>query len=154
MLRPMRIVPVPPETARVAGAAFPQGSRYLRLADALDTSFTDCAFRALFPPGQPAWRPWRLLRRVILPAASPSMVTGLRISLAIALILVTTAEMIAGGNGVGFLILDEERSLRHRHMYAGIMVVSLLGYVLNRLFLLVAARVMRWRKGMSAREEF
>ena len=98
--------------------------------------------------------PWRLLRRVILPAASPSMVTGLRISLAIALILVTTAEMIAGGNGAGFLILDEERSLRHRHMYAGIMVVSLLGYVLNRLFLLVAARVMRWRKGMSAREEF
>jgi ABC-type nitrate/sulfonate/bicarbonate transport system permease component len=98
--------------------------------------------------------PWRLLRRVILPAASPSVVTGLRISLAVALILVTTAEMIAGGKGVGFFILDEERSLRNSNMYAGIIVVSLLGYFLNRLFLLLEARVMRWRKGMIAREAF
>jgi hypothetical protein len=45
MLRPMRIEPVPPETARVAGAAFPKGNRYLRLADELDTLFTDEAFR-------------------------------------------------------------------------------------------------------------
>jgi ABC-type nitrate/sulfonate/bicarbonate transport system permease component len=98
--------------------------------------------------------PWRLLRRVILPAASPYIVTGLRISLAIALILVTTAEMIAGGTGLGFFILDEERSLRNGNMYAGIILVSLLGYLLNRLFLLVEARVVRWRKGMIAREEF
>ena len=98
--------------------------------------------------------PWRLLRSVILPAASPSIVTGLRISLAIALIVVTTAEMIAGGTGMGFFILDEERSLRNSNMYAGIMIVSLLGYLLNRLFLLVEARVMRWRKGMFAREAF
>jgi ABC-type nitrate/sulfonate/bicarbonate transport system permease component len=98
--------------------------------------------------------PWRLLRRVILPAASPYIVTGLRISLAIALILVTTAEMIAGGKGVGFFILDAERSLRNSQMYAGIIVVSLLGYFLNRLFLLLEARMMRWRKGMIAREEF
>lgn len=83
--------------------------------------------------------PWRLLRRVILPAASPYIVAGLRISLAIALILVTTAEMIAGGKGLGFFILDEERSLRNSHMYAGIIFVSLLGYFLNRLFLLDAS---------------
>jgi ABC-type nitrate/sulfonate/bicarbonate transport system permease component len=98
--------------------------------------------------------PWRLLRSVIVPAASPSIVTGLRISLAIALILVTTAEMIAGGKGLGFFILDEERSMRNSHMYAGIIVVSLLGYLLNRLFLLLEARMMRWRKGMIDREEF
>jgi len=98
--------------------------------------------------------PWRLLRRVILPAASPSIVTGLRISLAIALILVTTAEMIAGGKGLGFFILDEERLLRNSNMYAGIIVDSLLGYFLNRLFFLLEARVMRWRKGMIDREAF
>lgn len=97
---------------------------------------------------------WRLLKRVILPGASPYIVTGLRISLAITLILVTTAEMIAGGKGLGFFILDEERSLRNSNMYAGIILVSLLGYLLNRLFLLLEARVLRWRKGMSAREVF
>jgi transposase len=61
MLRPMLIEPVPPETARVARAAFPKGHRYLRLADELDTLFTDEAFLALFPThGQPAQPPWRL----------------------------------------------------------------------------------------------
>jgi transposase len=61
MLRPMPIEPVPPETARVAHAAFPNGDRYLRLADELDTLFTDDRFQTLFPRlGQPAWPPWRL----------------------------------------------------------------------------------------------
>jgi TorA maturation chaperone TorD len=58
MLRPMPIEPVPPKTARVARAAFPKGNRYLRLADELDTLFTDEAFGALFPThGQPACPP-------------------------------------------------------------------------------------------------
>jgi transposase len=70
MLRPMPIEPVPHETARVARAAFPIGNRYLRLADAVDTLFTDDAFRALFPThGQPAWPPWRLALATILPFA-------------------------------------------------------------------------------------
>jgi transposase len=61
MLRPMPIEPVPPETARIAQAAYPKGNRYLRLADELDTLFTDDAFLALFPThGQPALPPWRL----------------------------------------------------------------------------------------------
>jgi transposase len=70
MLRPMPIEPIPPETARVAHAAFPQGNRYLRLADALDTWFTDQAFETLFPTtGQPACSPWRLAVVTILPCA-------------------------------------------------------------------------------------
>jgi transposase len=61
MLRPMPIEPVPPETARIARAAFPKGNGYLRLTDELDTLFTDEAFGALFPThGQPACPPWRL----------------------------------------------------------------------------------------------
>jgi transposase len=67
MLRPMPIEPIPPETARVARAAFPKGNRYLRVADALDTLFTDDAFWALFPThGQPAFPPWRLALATIL----------------------------------------------------------------------------------------
>jgi transposase len=70
MLRPMPIEPVPPETARVARAAFPKGHRYLRLADELDTLFTDEAFGAFFPThGQPACPPWRLALVTILPFA-------------------------------------------------------------------------------------
>jgi ABC-type nitrate/sulfonate/bicarbonate transport system permease component len=93
-----------------------------------------------------------ILWRVILPAASPYIVTGLRIGLSIALILVTTAEMIAGSKGLGFFILDEERSMNSRNMYAGVIIVSLLGYLLNRLFLALEGRALGWRHGLSKRE--
>jgi ABC-type nitrate/sulfonate/bicarbonate transport system permease component len=95
---------------------------------------------------------WQILRRIILPAASPFIVTGLRISLAIALILVTTAEMIAGSQGLGFFVLDEERSLRTANMYAGVFVVAVLGYLLNRIFLAWESWAMKWRAGMRATE--
>ena len=94
----------------------------------------------------------RILWQIILPGASPYIVTGLRIALSIALILVTTAEMIAGSKGLGFFILDEERSMNSGNMYAGILIVAALGYALNRVFLSVEAGVMKWRHGMMARE--
>ncbi|HXV78925.1 MAG TPA: ABC transporter permease [Candidatus Binatia bacterium] len=94
----------------------------------------------------------RILWEIILPAASPYIVTGLRVSLSIALILVTTAEMIAGSQGLGFFILDEERSLRSRAMYAGIILVAMLGYLLNRLFLALEEKAMKWHRGMVTRE--
>jgi len=53
---------------------------------------------------------------------------------------------------LGFFILDEERSLHSSAMYAGIILVALLGYCLNRLFLLLENRGMKWRRGMIARE--
>lgn len=93
----------------------------------------------------------RILWRIVLPAASPYIVTGLRIALSIALILVTTAEMVAGSKGMGFFILDQERSMNSSNMYAGILIVALLGYALNRLFLVIESRVMSWQHGMLNR---
>lgn len=94
---------------------------------------------------------WKIFRKIALPAASPYIMTGLRISLPIALILVTTTEMVVGGKGMGFFILDEERSLRTSNMYAGIVVVAMLGYLLNRLFLLLESKAMAWQRGMTAK---
>ena len=85
-------------------------------------------------------------------SSAPYIITGLRISLSIALILVTTAEMIAGSKGLGFFILDEERSMNSGNMYAGVILVSALGYLLNRLFVLGEGWAMNWRRGMLARE--
>ena len=98
-------------------------------------------------------RRWKALRKIVLPAASPYIVTGLRVSLAIALILVTTSEMVVGVSGLGFFILDEERSLRTDNMYAGIFLVALLGYSLNRLFLVLEKRAMAWHRRMTAGEQ-
>lgn len=94
---------------------------------------------------------WRILWQIILPGASPYIITGLRIALSIALILVTTAEMIAGSKGLGFFILDQERSMNSSNMYAGIVTIAALGYALNRGFLAAEARAMKWRRGMAAR---
>ena len=60
--------------------------------------------------------------------------------------------MIAGSKGLGFFILDEERSLQSSNMYAGIILVAVLGYLLNRLFLALEEKAMKWRRGMVARE--
>jgi ABC-type nitrate/sulfonate/bicarbonate transport system permease component len=60
--------------------------------------------------------------------------------------------MVAGSKGLGFFILDEERSMNSSNMYAGIVIVAALGYALNRLFLSLESRMMRWRHGMAARE--
>ena len=94
----------------------------------------------------------KILWLVVLPAAAPYIVTGLRISLSIALILVTTAEMIAGSRGLGFFILDQERSMNASNMYAGVILVAGLGYLLNRLFGVCEGCLMNWRRGMLARE--
>lgn len=94
---------------------------------------------------------WKILTGIVLPAAWPYIVTGLRISLAIALILVTTSEMVVGRKGLGFFILDEERSLRTSNMYAGIVLVALVGYSVNRLFLSVETRAMAWHRGSTAK---
>lgn len=67
MLRPQPLDPVPPETVRVAQAAFPKGHPYLRVADEIDDLFTDELFVSLFPThGQPAFAPWRLALVTIL----------------------------------------------------------------------------------------
>ena len=95
---------------------------------------------------------WRTLFQVVVPAASPQIVTGLRVSLAIALILVTTSEMVVANDGLGFYILDLQRSFRIPEMYAAILALAVLGYLLNRAFLALDGWIMAWHKGATRRE--
>ena len=57
--------------------------------------------------------------------------------------------MVAGNNGIGFLILDAERSFRVAEMYAVIAALAVVGYVLNRLFLAVDRRVLGGHHAMN-----
>jgi ABC-type nitrate/sulfonate/bicarbonate transport system permease component len=96
---------------------------------------------------------WQRFWKVMLPAASPQIVTGLRISLAIALVLVTTSEMVVSNDGLGYYVLDLQRSFQTAEMYGAVVALGLIGYVLNRLFLLLDARVMGWYRGATRKEE-
>jgi ABC-type nitrate/sulfonate/bicarbonate transport system permease component len=85
-----------------------------------------------------------ILLKVILPAALPQIFTGMRISLAISLIMVVISEMVASIDGIGFYILNAQRTFRVPEMYAGVMMLGLLGYALNLLFVQFERVVLRW----------
>ena len=91
------------------------------------------------------------IMKVILPAASPQIVTGLRISLAITLILVVISEMVGSTDGIGYFILDAQRRLKVDRMYAGMLSLALLGYLLNQLFALFTNFFLSWHRGMTRR---
>lgn len=87
---------------------------------------------------------FKTLFKVIIPAALPSIFAGLRISLPISLILSITVEMIVGGNGIGYYILDCERSFKFSEMYAGIITIGILGYVIMFIFTHIEKNLLFW----------
>ena len=92
------------------------------------------------------------MREVVLPAASPQILTGMRISLAISLILAVLSEMIVSNDGLGYFTLLAERTFKVPEMYAGIFTLAMFGYALNRLFLLGEGKLIRWHQESSGRK--
>jgi ABC-type nitrate/sulfonate/bicarbonate transport system permease component len=90
-------------------------------------------------------------RELVLPAASPQILTGMRISLAISLILAVLGEMIVSNDGLGYYTLLAQRTFRVPEMYAGIFTLAILGYILNRAFLLVESKLIGWHLESSGR---
>ena len=93
------------------------------------------------------------IRRIVLPAASPQIMTGLRVSLPIMLILVVISEMVGSTDGIGYFILDSQRRFRVAQMYAGMLALALLGYTLNQLFNLLHRRLLAWHWGMVRKNQ-
>ncbi len=87
-----------------------------------------------------------LLSRVIFPAALPEILTGLRIALGIAWIVVVAAEMIAVNSGLGYLVIDSRNAgKRYDLVVAAMLLIGLIGLALNLLIARVARlRAVRW----------
>jgi ABC-type nitrate/sulfonate/bicarbonate transport system permease component len=93
-----------------------------------------------------------IVRSVVLPAAFPQIVAGLRNSLQVAIILMVVSELVASTSGIGFYILNAQQSFSFVDMWTGIIVLALIGSVLNLLFVLIENRVLFWHYGSRATE--
>ena len=95
---------------------------------------------------------WKLLWQIVLPASSPYIFTGMRVSLAVALIVMVISEMVAASSGIGYFILSAQRGFKIREMFAGVLTLAVLGYILNRAFLMIENRVLAWHYGYTQQQ--
>ncbi len=90
--------------------------------------------------------------KVVLPASLPSIFTGVRLAGAYSITALVAAEMIGAHSGLGFLTLNSQETFQIPTMYAGILLLAVLGLLLNYLLALLERRLLRWRRGLSLDE--
>jgi ABC-type nitrate/sulfonate/bicarbonate transport system permease component len=86
----------------------------------------------------------RRLFYVVLPAAAPRIFAGMRTSIAFAILILVTSEMIASTNGIGHFLFRSQQTLAIPDMWAAIILLGLLGYLLNLAFGVIERRVLHW----------
>ena len=86
---------------------------------------------------------WRTAIRVILPAAAPTILTGMRISLGIAWLVIVAAEMLVGGTGIGYWLWNQWNNLSIADIIIAILLIGVVGLILDRL-LGIAARAVSY----------
>lgn len=88
---------------------------------------------------------WSIVRKIVLPGAFPAILSGLRVSISIAIILLVAAEMLGAEYGVGSYILEAGALYDLERLFAGVAILSIMGLVLNWLIGLVEKRFLGWR---------
>lgn len=89
------------------------------------------------------------LLRVVLPSAAPKIFAGLRLSLSIAVILMVISEMVATVNGVGFQLVQAQRTFRTLDVWATVVLLGLIGAGLNVLLGVLERRALRGHAGLT-----
>ena len=89
---------------------------------------------------------WKVLLRIILPAASPKIFAGLRISLTGALLLAVVSEFMLATNGIGYQLIQSQTRFAIKDMWAWMLVLALLGFALNAVLEAVEHRFLAWDK--------
>jgi ABC-type nitrate/sulfonate/bicarbonate transport system permease component len=91
------------------------------------------------------------LLRLVLPAALPRIFAGARTALAIAIILMVVSELVGADNGVGYFVQLSQRGFDIPEMWAGTVLLGLLGFAFNALFVAVEKRVLHWHLATTGR---
>jgi ABC-type nitrate/sulfonate/bicarbonate transport system permease component len=87
-----------------------------------------------------------LMWQIVLPAALPQILTGLQVALPISMIVAVVAEMLMGGYGLGGAMMTASRFADSRGVFAGIVEIAVVGYVLIKLMAMVRRRLLIWHQ--------
>ena len=90
---------------------------------------------------------FRIFRRVILPAALPSVFSGLRLALPISIIVVVLTEMIGDSRGLGYYVSVWSTRFTFQNVYAAIILIAISGLILDACLQLARRRIVHWEKG-------
>ena len=83
---------------------------------------------------------WKIITRILFPAVLPYMLTGVRLSVGTAWLVIVAAEMLTGGVGIGFWVWDEWNNLNVAHILIAIFVIGIVGLLLEQALMLIARR--------------
>ncbi len=88
---------------------------------------------------------WQQIQQIVLPAASPGILTGLRNSLSLSWMFMIAAELIAATQGIGYLLSDGRETSRPDIVIIAIILLAILGKVTDKLMKILETRLLRWR---------
>jgi nitrate/nitrite transport system permease protein len=83
---------------------------------------------------------WKIMTRILFPATLPYVLTGIRLAIGVAWLVIVAAEMLTGGVGIGFWIWDEWNNLKVENILLAIVVIGVIGLLLEWALLLIAKR--------------
>lgn len=83
---------------------------------------------------------WKVITKILLPAVLPYMLTGVRLSVGTAWLVIVAAEMLTGGVGIGFWVWDEWNNLNVQHIIIAIFVIGVVGLALEQFLMAIAKR--------------
>jgi NitT/TauT family transport system permease protein len=92
---------------------------------------------------------FKLFQKVILPAALPEIMTGIRLSAGVAVIILVAAEMLGATRGLGYFIFYAQQKYAIPDMYAGIVTISILGVLINFLLVKLENHIVAWKRYQS-----
>jgi nitrate/nitrite transport system permease protein len=84
---------------------------------------------------------WKVVTRILLPAVLPYILTGIRLSIGTAWLVIVAAEMLTGGVGIGFWVWDEWNNLKVEHIIIAIFVIGIVGLILEQALILLAKKL-------------
>jgi taurine transport system permease protein len=87
---------------------------------------------------------WQVFRYVVLPSALPQIMTGLRVSMGTGLTILVAAELLGGDRGLGFVILDASSFFRTSYVFAGVIIIGLIGLITDRAIAFAAQHFVHW----------